>query len=191
MDKQYAKLGAKIKKRRTAQKITLKMLSNQTHLSISYLSQVERGQTSIAIASLTKIAEALGEDVSFFLETPLKYVDLITRSYDQEISYEENSRCFYNKLGHKMQDKRLEPMIINILPSKQEDIDMVDGQGEEFIYVLEGTVTIVLGGEKYALTAGDSVHFKSHIPHKFGNDTSKLVKLMSVSDHVKEEGNSH
>lgn len=185
MDKQGIKLGLKIKQRRTAQKMTLKTLSNKTNLSISYLSQVERGQTSIAIASLSRVAEALGEDVSYFIEAPLKYVDYITRNYEQEIVRGEESRYYYNQLGHEMDDRKLGPMIINIMPSGEgDDIPVHTHHGEEFIYVLEGILTVRLGGEKYVLDPGDSIHDKSHIPHKWANYTSKLVKIISVSTPV-------
>lgn len=61
-------IGTKIKKYRKDKKYTLKMLSEQTGLSIGFLSQLERGMTTIAIDSLANVARVLGVELADFLK---------------------------------------------------------------------------------------------------------------------------
>lgn len=61
-------IGTKIKKYRKDKKYTLKMLSEQTGLSIGFLSQLERGMTTIAIDSLANVARVLGVELADFFE---------------------------------------------------------------------------------------------------------------------------
>ncbi len=65
-------IGKKIKKLRTNKKLTLKELSEKTNLSIGFLSQLERGLTTVAIDSLTKIAKELDVSLTYFFQAPKK-----------------------------------------------------------------------------------------------------------------------
>ncbi len=62
-------IGKKIKKLRTNKKLTLKELSERTNLSIGFLSQLERGLTTVAIDSLTKIAKELDVNLTYFFSS--------------------------------------------------------------------------------------------------------------------------
>lgn len=76
-------IGSKIKKYRKEKKYTLKNLSEQTGLSIGFLSQLERGITTIAIDSLANVADVLGVEMMDFFESDLHQEnDPVMRSYD-------------------------------------------------------------------------------------------------------------
>ena len=64
-------IGSKIKKYRKEKKYTLKNLSEQTGLSIGFLSQLERGITTIAIDSLANVADVLGVEMMDFFDAQL------------------------------------------------------------------------------------------------------------------------
>ena len=69
---QNASIGEKIKALRTSQNLTLKQLSEKTNLSTGFLSQMERGMSSIAIDTLEKIAGVLGVSCPAFFQTILR-----------------------------------------------------------------------------------------------------------------------
>ncbi len=175
-------IGEKIKELRTKQGLTLKDLSEKTNLSVSFLSQAERGLTSIAIHSLENIAEALGGELSYFFTPPKKHETKIMRSYEQEDFRIEKSRFIYYSLANDMDGKVLDPMLVVVLPGdKKSQINPYPHKGEEFVYVLEGILTVFIGDEEYQLYPGDSYHINSTIPHEWCNFTSKIVKLLSVN----------
>jgi quercetin dioxygenase-like cupin family protein len=73
-------------------------------------------------------------------------------------------------------------MLISILPTQsREAVTPYSHKGEEFVYVLEGILTVFVGNEEYQLNPGDSIHMSSAIPHEWANFTNKLVKVLCVS----------
>ena len=69
-DRMNEHIGAKIKHLRTQRKMTLKDLSEKTNLSIGFLSQLERGLTSIATDTLGTIADVFEVELSYFFLKP-------------------------------------------------------------------------------------------------------------------------
>ncbi|MGI6686406.1 MAG: helix-turn-helix domain-containing protein [Bacillota bacterium] len=174
-------LGQKIKDVRTSKGMTLKDLSNKTNLSISYLSLVERGLASIAIASLQSIAEVLGVNLAYFLTVPQRSEKMIFRSYELEAVPAENSKNIYFSLAGKFEGQIMDPMFVVLLPGQtRSDLDLISHHGEEFCYVVEGILTYIIEDKEYEIYPGDSLHIPSHRPHNWGNFTNKLVKVILV-----------
>lgn len=175
-------IGKKIKKLRTSKKLTLKELSEQTDLSIGFLSQLERGLTTVAIDSLGKIAKQLGVDLTYFFEAPKKSKKILLRSYEKEIFQVENNRFIKYNLSNNLEDKNFLPRLIEILPSdSNENLVSYQHEGEEFVYVLEGILTLILGEDEKELYPGDSAHYDSSVKHNWANYTSKPVRLLTVN----------
>lgn len=175
-------IGEKINMLRTSKGLTLKELSEKSNLSVSFLSQAERGLTSIAIVSLTKIAEALDTDISYFFDPPKKHKNMIVRSHEQDIFRIDDSNLINSNLGSDIPNKKFDPMLVTILPSKgDEEIVPYSHEGEEFIYVLEGICTVYIDDRTYELYPGDSAHFPSTIPHNWVNSTNRTVRIIAIS----------
>lgn len=175
-------IGSKIKELRASKNITLKELSKKTGLSIAFLSQLERGLTSAAVMSLKNIAEALDVDISFFFQPPKENSKRIIRGYEQDIFHVENSKSIYHNLANDVEGKALTPLLVTIYPEQEQERTIpYSHEGEEFIYVLEGVLTLYLEDQKYDLFPGDSVHIDSSVPHNCANFTNKLVKLVTVN----------
>lgn len=178
----HKEIGEKINELRNSKGMTLKELSEKADLSASFLSQAERGLTSITINSLKKIAEALDTELNYFFTPPRCHRPAIVRSYEQEVFRIDESKFIYYSLGNDMPNRRLDPMVVTILPGQRgEDVIPNEHPGEEFVYVLEGIFTIFLENRQYELYPGDSVHISSTVPHDWINLTSKLVRILAVS----------
>ncbi|WP_420795171.1 helix-turn-helix domain-containing protein [Desulforamulus ferrireducens] len=160
--------------------MTLKNLSELTGLSTGFLSQLERGLTSIATDSLANVAEALEVDLSYFIK-PQRKRSHIVRSYEKELFRVEN-RFIQYLLSSDVQDKAMMPRIIELLPiNSEENINQYPHEGEEFVYVLEGTLTLLINDHQYELFPGDSAHYSSRLAHNWANYTNKLTRLLVVS----------
>ncbi|WP_102401685.1 helix-turn-helix domain-containing protein [Haloimpatiens massiliensis] len=183
-------IGGKIKELRVSKNLTLKELSEKVQLSIGFLSQLERGLTNVAVDSLEKIAEALEVDLSYFFSIPKSNNKSILRSYEQEIFQVVNSQFINYHLTNDLENKVMVPRLVQILPSNtEEDVTNYNHEGEEFVYVLEGILTLYLDNEKYELYPGDSIHINSTTPHNWANYTNKLVKLLAVNTPNHFKGN--
>lgn len=186
-------IGQKIKELRLQNKMTLKELSQLTQLSIGFLSQLERGMTDIATDSLTSVASALEVDLSYFFAGSQRHRRRIMRSYEKEVFQVDHARFIHYHLTNQLEAKALLPRLIELLPiNSDEEITAYPHEGEEFVYVLEGVLTLFIDAEQHELFPGDSAHYKSTVRHNWANYTTKMVRILVVSlpnPFQKEAGN--
>ena len=176
-------IGSKIKQLRTQKSMTLKEFSEKTGLSIGFLSQLERGLTSVATDSLEKIANVLEVELTYFFTKPKEKQRKIMRSYEKEV-YEIINGGFINyHLSSDLHDKKLLPRLVEILPNNtQEEVCTYVHKGEEFVYVLEGTLTLFLNNVQHELYPGDTAHYISQKQsHNWANYSNKIVKILVIS----------
>ena len=174
-------IGQKIRELRLHNKLTLKDLAQQTGLSVGYLSQLERGLTDIATDLLGTVAAALQVDRSHFFQQPRQAPRRILRSYEKEIFQIDSARFIHSHLTNQIGEKSLLPRFIELLPiGSAEPVLPYSHEGEEFVYVLEGVLTLFIENEQHELFPGDSAHYPSATPHNWANYTSKMVRLLVV-----------
>ncbi|WP_134698659.1 helix-turn-helix domain-containing protein [Ammoniphilus sp. YIM 78166] len=168
----------KIKDLRKQHDMTLKDLSEKTGLSISFLSQVERGSTSLAITSLKKIADAFEVPITDFFENEGNQ-NFHVRADSQKPFRIEGSPAEYTRLGGNFNGRALEPIIVTLGPDVVQD-NVFSHPGEEFYYVMEGAVIFHVDGKEYLVKAGDSIHFPSHLSHFWSNPLHQTCKILCV-----------
>ncbi len=177
-------IGAKVKQLRMDKNLTLKQLSEASGLSIGFLSQFERGLSSIALDSLEKLAEIMEVSLFDLLEKKpsasgndpvCHHVDLLPTEISPEI--------YQYMLGTPDTDFILLPRIYLLLPFAEATTvsEPYVHEGEEFIYVLEGVVTVYLEENQYVLYPGDSIHILSTQPHNWMNRTNKIARILTVN----------
>lgn len=177
-------IGAKIRELRGARGLTLKQLSEQSGLSVGFLSQLERGMSSIAIDSLTRITGILGVTLSDFFENPPAVAgDPVVHGFEVMPDY-IGPQILQFIHSRDVGAFELLPRVFVLLPhSGQEEapLEMYGHAGEEFIYILEGVVTVYCGGARHTLYPGDSIQLHSGEPHNWSNDTGKIARLLTVN----------
>lgn len=171
-------LSTKIREIRNEKNLTLKELSEKTGLSISFLSQVERASSSIAITSLKKIADALEVPITNFFE------DFSNENY--KVKKEEQkpfklvgSSVVYTRLGGEFTGRNIEPLLVTFPPGPNPEKNF-SHPGEEFYYVLEGELLFEVDGKEYLVKPGDSIHFPSILSHSVKNPLEIDAKVLSV-----------
>lgn len=157
----------RIRQMRVMQNMTLKQLSELTGLSVSFLSQVERGESSLAITSLQKIAEALGVPITQFFED-YSNPNFTVRVEDRRPFQLEGSDRTYCRLAGDISARELEPLLVVLKPGEEPPI-AYSHPGEEFYFVLEGVASFEVDGKEYCLSEGDSFHIPSHLSHTMWN----------------------
>lgn len=177
-------IGARIKSLRVARKMTLKQLSDEVGFSIGYLSQLERGMSSIAIDSLARIAEVFGVNLSSFFDYAAAQTggNPVVKSFDLEAIRVGPDIAQYI-LSKTPGDFQLLPRLFVLLPNENNGEELISfkHEGEEFMYVLEGIVTAYLDGMEYILYPGDSLQIHSNVNHNWCNRTNKVAKLLTVN----------
>jgi len=160
--------------------MTLKEVSARTGLSISFLSQVERGNSSLAITSLQKIAEVYQVPITYFFEEqePRQYY---VPAAERKPLRMEGTAAEYVLLGGNFAGRALEPFHVTLPPGMKQEVAF-NHPGEEFFYVLTGEVIITVDGQTYHLQQGDAVHFPStldHVWHNPGNEPAQIISVLT------------
>lgn len=160
-------IGAAIRDLRTERRMTLQQLAQQTGLSASLISQVERNQADPSVVTLIKLAQALEVPVGHFFAAPPRPDCVVRRSERKELAFPE-SNLVYELLSPE-RPRRIELLMIRIDPGPVEAEGTVSHPGEEAGVVLSGQMEVQVGRETYILNEGDSIHFSSELPHRLRN----------------------
>jgi len=173
-------LGEKIRKIRSERGMTLKTLADRTGFSISFLSQLERGKSSATLESLKKISIAFGVNPSYFFE------DKETEGHQSLIIEQrmDAHHIYYKDLGTMVTDRDFAPLLVVLKPAQIEG-NLITHRGQEFLYVIEGTLTVRIEDELYELGPTESLMIDSTRPHYWYNYTDNYVKILCVSSEIK------
>lgn len=181
-------LGRRIRLFREEAGMSMRKLAAESGLSAGFLSQVERGLSSIALSSLHSIASALNRRLADFFEDDSDMasaapssdseVFMIARRSGVRRTLSSGAR-YYDLLSPRVQGLVLEPMLVYIEPGGTRE-PAAGHDGEEFAYVLEGQLVYEVNGEEHRLEVGDSLYLRSSAPHSIYNDGSETCVVVSV-----------
>ncbi len=171
----HPKVGALIRARRRQQHMTLEALGKSAEVSVGYLSQVERDHATPSLGTLAQIARALGLGIDYFVAAPTPQTAL-TRAEDRSRFSVDGSSIVYERLTTDFPGSTLSSFLMTVPPGYQSET--VAHEGEEILYVLEGSITQRLDGEEMVMRAGDSLHFRGNRPHSWSNHTNQPARLL-------------
>lgn len=168
-------IGNQIRELRKKRGWTLNELAERSELSVSFLSQVERGLSSLSIVSLYNICKALDTPVPEIL-TDNRQPSTVTKEADQPQVRIANSAISYRYLSGAFPGRTIEILIGEFPPNYRHPL--APHKGEEFGYVLEGHLILKLGKDEYPLGPGDSYHFLATIPHGYETSSQEGAKIL-------------
>jgi transcriptional regulator with XRE-family HTH domain len=174
-------IGSKIKKMRLQKKMKLKDLARETGLSIGLISKVENNNTSPSLSTLIKLANLLGTDASFFLaEGENKDNAVVCRKDDRKVWTSNDDKIIFELLNPSLRSKKMEVVCAKIERFESPD-EKYTHEGEEFGLILKGQVKVELENESHVLNEGDSIYFKSTIPHAISCANSEPAEALWVN----------
>lgn len=170
-------IGIKIKRLRNICKLTQEELADRCELTKGYISQIENDLTSPSISTLTDILSALGTNLREFFNDDEEDQIVFTKD---DYFVKENDDTQITWLVPNSQKNEMEPIIMVINPHTSTMVDMPH-EGQEFGYVLEGSVEVVVGSNKKICNKGETFYFTTDKNHYLINKTNEYVKLIWVS----------
>ena len=172
-------IGNKIKELRAAKNLTQEELADRAELSKGFISQLERDLTSPSIATLIDILQCLGTTLNdFFSEQPDEQV-----VFCEEDFFEKEDKELHNTIQWiipNAQKNMMEPIRLTLEPGGSTYRD-VPHEGEEFGYVLQGSIKIHVGNKVYTAKKGESFYFTPHSEHYITANHTTGAKLIWVS----------
>lgn len=167
-------IGKKLKELRLQNDLTLVDLASRCELTKGFLSQVEHNLATPSIATLEDIVEALGTNLSeFFREEEEAQIVFST----QDFFVDEKDGYTIEWVIPNAQKNQMEPILLT-LHSHEKSHELSSHNGEEFGYVLKGSVTLVRGNKKYKLKAQETFYIdgsKSHYLYNHGSSDAKIL----------------
>ena len=179
-------VGAKIRTLREIQQVSLEKLAENAELTIEEVDQMEISDTIPSLAQLIKVARALGVRLGTFLDDNTNLGPVVnklsdqnkTKSFSSKASHDNSSLDFYS-LANQKSGRNMEPFLIHVTPSDSISKPLSSHEGEEFIYVLSGSIEVKYGKETYILEAGESIYYDSIVDHLV-SATSESAKILAV-----------
>ena len=170
-------IGKKIKELRLSNDLTLEELASRSELTKGFLSQVERNLTSPSISTLEDILEALGTDLShFFRQEQEKKIVFHTADFFED----EQEDYKIEWIVPNAQKNDMEPILLTLHPGC-DSMEMVSHSGEEFGYVLKGSILLVKGNKTYRIKAKETFYIEGTESHYLHNPGSVEARILWIT----------
>jgi transcriptional regulator with XRE-family HTH domain len=177
-------LGEKIREVRQKAKLTLNDLANKTGLTASYISQVERGLIDPSISSLRRISAALDVPLYVFLTEETEQQHVLIRANERIKLNLPHSNIIYEFITPKVSEtkvkSKMEIIYLRLKAKSWSSDKPFVHAADECVFLIDGTMEVELGTEKYTLYTGDSIYIQENIPHRFYNAGDKTAIFISV-----------
>lgn len=167
-----ADTGALIKLLRKQKKLTLAQVAESCDCTVSFLSKLENGHTKTSLNMLHRIASALSVNINSLIPDLAPTGARIVRRASRHIVSGDHIRAhdgvILEAISQSRGDHSFQVNLHRVAPGGSSDGQIVH-VGEEFVYVLEGTVELLLGDECHRMETGDAAFFSSNEPHGYRN----------------------
>ncbi len=180
-------VGEKIKALRENKSITIEELAQRSGLAVEQVERIEGNIDLPSLAPLIKIARVLGVRLGTFLDDQDETGPVVCRKEEAKDSISLSNNAFhsrkhmeYHSLSKSKADRHMEPFIIDVAPTADNDFVLSSHEGEEFIMVMEGIMEISYGKASYLLEEGDSIYYDSIVPHHVHAYEGKAAKILAV-----------
>jgi transcriptional regulator with XRE-family HTH domain len=180
------RIGERIKALRLKKSMGLVELGRRTGLSASFLSQLETGRVVPTVRNLARIAMVFSKELNYFFEAESRKTFRIHRGKERVHRPEtgiEQPAYYLQSLGYMVPDRALDPYFAEFVPG------VIGGKahqhpGCEFLYLMQGTMSIQHGADVYQIEPNDAVYFDARVSHSYAclgtTSASALIVTMAA-----------
>lgn len=182
MSEQIRLIAMRLKEIREISGESIESLSKDLDISPELYEKYESGEVDIPVSFLFNAANRLGVELSSLLtgdEPKLKVYSLVRG--DKRLSVDRRKEYSYESLAYNFIDKKAEPFLVTVdYEGEDAEISLNSHPGQEFNFVLEGTLKIVIDEHELILNEGDSLYFDSNYKHGMVALNKKPAKFIAV-----------
>ena len=169
-------IGSHLRQLRVKRKLPLAQVARAVGISVGFLSALERSQMSGSVGTLRKLARFYKTNILDFFDASGTNSRQVRPAQRKVLEAGPGVRMELLAWGNTV----MEPHLFRVAPSAGSG-DSYTHEGEEFLYVLRGELTITLEKDEYRLRAGDSFYFESATPHQWKNPGRAETWLLWVN----------
>lgn len=179
IERTVSALGAKLASARAERGWSLAELARRAGVSTASVHKIEKSGMTPTIATLMKVAAALGTSVSSFIDEDVEVPSaIVVRGDARARLYTSKSGIALDNVSGRYGRYRLAGAEAVIEPLADSGPDAMRHPGEELIYVIDGSLCFTVDGTPFTLGAGDSIHFRTDRPHTWQNPTEAPARAL-------------
>src|SRR5665647_168358 len=178
-------IGTKLKDIRLKRNLTIQVLAESSKVSSNMISRIERGLTIPSVEILMKLATVFDKSINYFVEEVSNTHEIVySRSGQRDTTvYDDPSGNMRTEsFTSGLRDPQFMSFYCVIKGGGTSGEKNMYHPGDELIYIMFGQLSITIAGETHELHPGDSLSFKSHLPHRWynsGNSETKVIWTLS------------
>lgn len=165
-------VGKKLKSIRLKHDLTIQELAERSHVSSNMISRIERGLTIPSVEILMKLAVVFDKSINYFVEevsNTHEVVFTVPGRRDTTVYDGESGNMRTESFNSGLRDPQFMSFLCTVKVGGSSGREQMYHPGDELIYLLEGELCVTVAGESHSLHPGDSLSFKSHLPHRWDN----------------------
>ena len=182
MQERIKEVAGRVKELRDILEISADDMASYLRISREKYLNYENGEEDIPASILYEISQKLGVELSILLtgETPRMHFFSVTRK-DQGVSVERRKQYKYQSLASNFINKKAEPFVVTVEPKPADaGVHTNSHPGQEFNYVLEGSLKLIIRDNEIVLEEGDSIYFDSSCEHAMVALNNKLARFLAI-----------
>lgn len=183
VEAQTIRIGVRLRHARLAMGMNMKEVATMIACSESFISKLENDKVHPSLSILHRLVAALNINVSSLfsdvdpVDDPVLVMRAGTRPLIRTNPPRRGEGVTLERLVPHSRGVLLQANIHIVLP-KGSSHGLIEHAGEEFGFVLEGMLNLVVDGVTYTMNAGDSFFFSSHLPHGYHNPGKKIARVL-------------
>lgn len=184
------RIGSKITTLRESLGLSVDELAERSGCDASTIQRLESGEVAPSLTPLIKLTRALGVRLGTLLDDETELGPIVTRRdaaakvtriKSLETASDAGVLDFFSLASGKA-SRHMEPFVIDVQPAEEADGHKLSShEGEEFLFVLEGSIVVEYGKATHTLEVGDSIYYDSIVPHQVraaGTDCAKILAVV-------------
>jgi quercetin dioxygenase-like cupin family protein len=166
MSDQLKEIAARLRDSRETAGLSAEEAAAEFGLPLETYAAYESGNSDIPVSVLYQAAGRFGVELTALLtgDEPKLHTYCLVRQ-GKGVAVQRRQEYGYQSLAYNFSHKKAEPFLVTVEPQADEEVHLNSHPGQEFNYVLEGSLKIVLDGHELLLNAGDSLYFDSNVKH--------------------------
>jgi quercetin dioxygenase-like cupin family protein len=180
-------IGSRVRKLRESKGLSLAELSNLTGFDEALLEKIEKQEVYPQLGTAIRLSKALDSAFGRLVSGVGDRLYSITRRQEERVVARSTGRSgtqklyTYKSLAPEVKGRHMEALLVQLEENPSGELSVHDG--EEFIYVLDGTVAMQVGEDRFELTPGDSVYYLSTTPHLIAAKSGQAQILAVLYGH--------
>lgn len=184
MSEKIDQIAKRIREIREDCDFTKEFAAKNLGISLETYTSYENDGKDIPISILYEMANLFKTELTDLLtgKSPKLHNFCLVKS-GEGIEVERYKGYKFQSLAFNFINKKIEPLLVTVEPEENKKMSLVTHPGQEFNFVLEGRIKIIIGENEIALSEGDSIYFDPTIPHGQVALDGKLSKFITIILH--------